>query len=190
MGTLLLARHGETDWNLHHRWQGSTGPGLNQTGRRQAASLASQLADLDAIYSSDTQRAYETAAIVAERLGLDVTTDERLGEVDFGEWEGLTRTEIDARFREGFTRWAAGESPKPDGGESDPEMADRVLAALGEIAGRHADGRVLVVTSGGPIRAAQARLRGVDQSRARRDLATVGSCALVEVVVHDGVWTY
>lgn len=68
-------------------------------------------------------------------------------------------------------------------------MADRVLAALEEIAARHADGRVLVVTSGGPIRAAQAHLRGVDQARVRRDLATVGNCALVEVVIHDGVWT-
>lgn len=88
MGTLLLARHGETDWNLHHRWQVSTGPPLNETGRRQAAKLASQLDDLGAIYSSDTERAHETATIVAARPGLTVTTDKRLREVDFGAWEG------------------------------------------------------------------------------------------------------
>ena len=110
MTTLLLARHGETDWNRDHRWQGHSDPPLNETGRRQAAALAAQLTDLDAIYSSDTERAHETAGIVAERLDLPVTTDERLREVSFGDWEGLTRAEIDARFADGFTRWASGET--------------------------------------------------------------------------------
>lgn len=187
MATLLLARHGETDWNRDHRWQGHTGPPLNETGRRQAVELAAQLGHLHAIYSSDTDRAYETARIVAERLGLEVTTDARLREVNFGRWEGLTRAEIDARFVGGFGRWIAGERA-PEGGETDAEMAERVLAALADVAGAHPDGRVLVVTSGGPIRAVQARIRNVDQAIARRDLPTVANCELVEVAIRDGVW--
>lgn len=97
MATVLLARHGETDWNRDHRWQGYTGPGLNEQGRRQAMRLATSLDSIVAIYSSDSVRAVETAEIVGVSLGLAVETDARLREVSFGEWEGLTRHEIDLR---------------------------------------------------------------------------------------------
>jgi len=186
VATLLLARHGETDWNRDHRWQGHTGPRLNERGRRQARELAGQLDRIDAIYSSDTIRARETAEIVGAELGLGVTTDPRLREVDFGEWEGLTRQEIDERFAGAFTRWRAFEQAEPGGGESDATMAERVLRALTDIAHEHADGRVLVVTSGGPIRAAQAHLGGIEQPTARRHLKTVANCGLAEVVIRDG----
>jgi broad specificity phosphatase PhoE len=184
--TLLLARHGETDWNRDHRWQGHTGPPLNETGRRQAAQLAAKVNDIDVVYSSDTERAYETAVIVAERHGLQVETDPRLREVNFGLWEGLTRAAINKRFSGGFSRWLSGESSTPDGGEADEEMAERVLAALHDIAGRHDDSRVLVVTSGGPIRAVEAHLRGVDQNTARSLVETVDNCSLLDVVIRDG----
>lgn len=188
MATLLLARHGETDWNRDHRWQGHTGPPLNEKGRRQAQALAASVADIDAIYSSDTQRARDTAEIVAAHLGATVETDERLREVNFGEWEGLTREEIDRRYAGAFTRWEACERPLPAGVEADEAMAERVLRALHEIADAHAEDRILVVTSGGPIRAAQAHLQGVDQTMARRRLSTVGNCELVELVIRDRVF--
>jgi alpha-ribazole phosphatase len=100
MATLLLARHGETEWNRTHRWQGFTGPPLNNLRRRQADELAVKLAaqEIHAIYSSDTVRVIETAEIVAARLGLEVRQDPRLREVNFGEWEGLTREEINVRY--------------------------------------------------------------------------------------------
>ena len=189
MATLLLARHGETDWNRDHRWQGHTGPRLNEAGRSQAASLAARIRRIDAVYSSDTERAYETAVILAERHGLTVQTDARLREVNFGLWEGLTRAEINTRFAGVFSRWLRGEGPPPEGGESDKAMAERVLAALREIADRHRDERVLVVTSGGPIRAVEALLRGVDQARARRLVETVPNCSIVELVIRDGAWS-
>ena len=185
MTTLLLARHGETDWNRDHRWQGHTGPPLNETGRRQAAELAAQIRRIDAVYSSDTQRAHETALILAERHGIDVHTDPRLREVNFGLWEGLTRAEINERFGGGFSRWLNGDSSVPDGGEADEAMAERVLAAVHEIAERHPGAHVLLVTSGGPIRAVEAHLRGVDQATARRVVETVPNCSLVELVVRD-----
>ena len=185
---MLLARHGETDWNRDHLWQGHTGPPLNETGRRQAADLARQIDNIDAVYSSDTERAFETALILAERHGLDVLTDSRLREVNFGEWEGLTRAQINERFGGAFTKWLTGESSTPNGGEADETMAERVMAALAHISELHPKGRVLVVTSGGPIRAVEARLRGIEQAAARHTVETVPNCSLVELVIRDEVW--
>ena len=93
MTTLLLARHGETDWNRELRIQGSSDIELNELGRQQAQFLAQELTDveLDAIYSSDLSRAKATAAAVAATHGLDVSVDPRLRERSFGSWEGLTR---------------------------------------------------------------------------------------------------
>lgn len=189
MTTLLLARHGETDWNRDHLWQGHTGPPLNQTGRQQALDLARRITAIDAVYSSDTERTYETAVILAETHRLRVATDPRLREVDFGEWEGLTRAQINERYGGAFTKWLSGERSTPTGGEADEAMAERVLAALAEISDRHPLGRVLVVTSGGPIRAVEAHLAGVDQATARQSLETVPNCSLIELVVRDGAWS-
>lgn len=189
VATLLLVRHGETDWNRDRRWQGHTGAPLNERGRLQAAELSGRVDQIDAVYSSDAERAYETALILAARLGLPVETDPRLREMDFGLWEGLTRAEIHERFGTSFAAWLSGERSAPDGGESDDAMAERVLAALAEIAERHRAQRILVVTSGGPIRAVEAHLRGLDPARGSRELETVDNCALFEVVTDNGTWT-
>ena len=83
---LLLARHGETDWNRIGRWQGQADPPLNEMGRRQAAELAERLVGqgISAIHTSDLLRASETAQVVAERLGLTVEEDLGLREIDVG----------------------------------------------------------------------------------------------------------
>jgi broad specificity phosphatase PhoE len=148
MTTILLARHGETDWNRERRVQGHTDRPLNDEGRRQALALADELAGepVDAVYSSDLVRAHETARVVAERLGLDVTVLPDLRERDFGTWEGLTDEEILERFPQ------ARNGPWGDA-ESREEMLERIRAALGRIADAHAEGRVLVITHGGPVRA-------------------------------------
>ena len=90
MTTLLLARHGETDWNRARRWQGHAVRPLTDRGRAQAAALSDRLADiaLDAVYSSDLRRARETAEAVALPHGLDVIVLPELREVDVGSWEG------------------------------------------------------------------------------------------------------
>ena len=94
MTTILLVRHGETDWNLQRRVQGHSDTPLNDNGRAQALALADTLDDveLDAVYASDLARAFETARIVAERRGLTVTSVPGLRERNFGTWEGLTDT--------------------------------------------------------------------------------------------------
>jgi uncharacterized phosphatase len=146
--TILLVRHGETDWNLHRRVQGHSDTPLNDTGRAQARALAGELAGttLDAIYASDLVRAHETARIVAAEMGLGVTAIRDLRERHFGTWEGLTDQEIFARFPE-----AAEGGPWGDA-ETREEMAQRVLDALQRIAAAHPGGQVLVVSHGGPLR--------------------------------------
>jgi broad specificity phosphatase PhoE len=145
--TLLLVRHGETDWNAEGRLQGHTDTPLNDYGRRQAATLAEALAGdgIDAVYSSDLSRARETAEIVAARLGLPVVVEPGLREKNWGSWEGLTPMERDA------TEYV---------GESTEDHRDRTLRALREIAERHPDARVLVVTHGGSMRRVQAAVTG------------------------------
>jgi broad specificity phosphatase PhoE len=144
MTTLLLARHGETDWNREGRWQGWADPPLNETGRIQARLLAEQLREtpFDAVYSSDLQRARETAEILAAPHGVPVVTDRDLREIDVGSWSGLTRAEIAERFPDGT---------RPDG-ETHEQHATRVRGAVTRIARDHPGGRVLIVGHGGTIR--------------------------------------
>jgi 2,3-bisphosphoglycerate-dependent phosphoglycerate mutase len=166
--TLLLARHGQSDWNAAHRWQGFADRPLTQRGRAQADELAARLAEipLDAVYSSDLQRALDTAAAVARGHRLEPIKVPELREVDVGSWEGLTREEAETRFPDKFRRWQNGGTGWEDG-ESYGEMSDRVLAAVSEIAERHLNARVLIVAHGGPIRAIHGTALGLDEAYRR-----------------------
>jgi broad specificity phosphatase PhoE len=145
MTNVLLVRHGETDWNREHRWQGWADVPLNELGRRQAVELAARLrgVPLEAVYSSDLRRAYETAELVAAEHGLPVVADSGLREIDVGSWSGLTKPEIDERF--------GGEWPAD--AETDDEHTARVRAAVSRILREHPTGTVLLVTHGGTMRA-------------------------------------
>ena len=151
MTTLILARHGETDWNRDGRFQGHADPPLNDRGREQARCLADMLAEvrLEAIYSSDLRRAHETALVVATQQGLEVFVDPDLRERDVGEWSGLTLPEIEERFPDELRRF------RKEGvsvGETREALTERVVAAARRIAAAHPSGRVLVVTHGGALR--------------------------------------
>ena len=174
MTTLLLARHGETDWNRERRLQGSTDTQLNDLGRSQAMQLAAELEDVElaAIYSSDLRRARETAEIVAEWKGLDVHADRGLRERSFGSWEGLTRDEIAERF--------------PDlehhDGEGDEQVRSRVLAAMQRIVTAHPRGNVLVVSHGSALNALWHHASG-------ERLERWGNCIVYRLAVRDGKMT-
>jgi broad specificity phosphatase PhoE len=105
-GAVLLARHGETKDNRHARFQGQTDTPLSDAGREQAGALAERVADagIAALYSSGLSRAIETAAIVGERLGVEVVIDPRLNEVGMGLWQGRRKADVE---REEPQRWAA-----------------------------------------------------------------------------------
>jgi alpha-ribazole phosphatase len=169
MTRLILVRHGETDWNREGRYQGQADPPLNEHGRAQARALADQLAgqSFEAIYSSDLQRAVETARIVARQYGLPVRQDRRLREIDQGEWEGVRVDEITARYPQ---LWAARQRDplhtRPPAGETPLEVAARVWAAADDIARLHPGGRVLIVSHGLALAALLVRARGVPLERA------------------------
>jgi broad specificity phosphatase PhoE len=167
--TILIARHGESDWNRERRWQGYSDRPLTDRGREQARALAARLAhiELDAVYSSDLQRARDTAAVVAENQGVEVQALPELREVDVGSWSGLTRAEAEERFPDGFARWTSG-FPGWEDGETYQAMTQRVLQAVHRIAADHAGDRVLVVSHGGPIRAIHAAALDLDVHAYRR----------------------
>jgi uncharacterized phosphatase len=173
--TILLARHGETDWNAERRVQGHSDTPLNDRGREQARALADELAgeSLDAVYSSDLLRAHETARIVAERRGLGVTSIRDLRERHFGTWEGLTDEEIFVRYPEVLDGGPWGDA------ETQDEMAERVVGALTRIAETHPGQRVLVVSHGGPLRRVLVHCGADGKGR-------IDNCHVIRVEVVDG----
>lgn len=185
--TIVLVRHGETDWNRDNRFQGHADPPLNETGRAQARELASSLSgeSFAALHTSPLRRSLETAEILAAELGLRPVPDAALKEVDVGSWSGLTRTEVEARFPDGFARWLD-YGHGWDDGETYDELGERVVAGLLNISARHSDVAVLAVTHGGPIRSALAAAERVSYGEARRSIHVVGNCAVVRIRVRDG----
>jgi len=186
---ILLARHGETDWNIQGRWQGHADRPLNDAGREQARELAETLAagrTIDVVYSSDLIRAHETARIVAERLGLPVTVDVGLREVDVGDWSGRAHDEVESLDPEGFRRWQGG-GKGWNGGESYEEMGSRVVGTVLRLANAHPGKTILIVSHGGSIRACRAVAAGL--SYAGSQMSAVGgmaNCEVVELDVADG----
>ncbi|MGZ8795576.1 MAG: histidine phosphatase family protein [Gaiellaceae bacterium] len=187
MTTILLARHGESDWNRAKRWQGQADRPLTELGRTQARELAGRLAqtELDAIYSSDLQRARETAEIVARSRQLSVTTLAGLREVDVGSWSGLTRAEAELQFPDEYARWTAGEEGWDDG-ETYEQLSERVVDTVRHISTEQPQGRVLVVAHGGSIRAVHASALGVDVNTYRRIHRVEPNATLSAVCVQDG----
>jgi len=185
--TILLARHGETDWNREGRFQGWADPPLNATGRAQAVDLSVQLMaeELAAVYSSPLRRAYETAEVVAASRGLEPVTVDALREVDVGSWSGLSRAEIEQRFPEQYARWLDYGQGWEDG-ETYEQMVDRVVEALQKLAEARDGERILAVTHGGPMRAASAFADRVSYAEARRRSPVVGNTAVLEFAVEAG----
>jgi broad specificity phosphatase PhoE len=156
--SLLVIRHGQSEWNAVGRWQGRADVALDEAGRLQAAEAALALGTFDAIWSSDLQRAHLTASIIGEILGIGpVLVDPRLAETDVGPWQGLTQREVE----EGWPGYLAARR-RPEGFEAYDDAAERMLTALRDIAARHRGGEVLVVSHGGVIRAARRLLRAPD----------------------------
>jgi broad specificity phosphatase PhoE len=160
---LVLIRHASSTWNDERRIQGQLDPPLSERGREQAGKLAARLRGvaLEGFYSSDLQRALETAAAIASEVGRDPVLVPELREVALGEWEGLNREEITARYPEAWESWRT--APSWDvipGGEGTHAFEGRVGAALDRLLARHHTGRVLVVTHGGVIQVALLRAVG------------------------------
>lgn len=153
MGSLLVARHGQSTWNAQGRWQGKADPELTELGEQQAQDAALHIGDISSVWASNLQRARVTASIIAKAKGLEVNIDERLSERDAGEWEGMTRLEIE----DGWPGYLAGHK-RPNGFEPDESVAQRGIEALTEILVNGGDGRILVISHSGVVRAIERHL--------------------------------
>lgn len=170
---VILLRHGQTDWNAQKRFQGHSDIPLNEAGIRQARHAARLLALLkpDAIVASDLQRAAVTAQAVAENTGLTVEFDKRLRERGGGSWEGLTRSEIRARWPEEFLTMAI-----PDG-EDMQAVGERVCDAVEHALTRVPEHGVLVAVShGAALRAGINHMLGFPPEK-REALGPLGNCS-------------
>jgi broad specificity phosphatase PhoE len=186
MTQVLVVRHGETDWNREGRWQGQGGPGLNDTGRAQAARIAARLARLriDALYTSDLDRAEQTAAVIGAAVGREPQPDQGLREVDNGDWRGLTRAQVRQRNPAGYRRWLRGE-PGWHGGETYDEMHARVVGTLDRLLAVHRRGRIVLVSHGGAVRAIVAHAVGLP-AHDRVHIDGAENCSLTTVATVRG----
>jgi probable phosphoglycerate mutase len=151
---VVLIRHGETDWNTETRLQGHTDIPLNANGRAQAERLrvAMQGEALDAIYSSDLQRALHTAQAVAQATGAPLSIDPALRERGFGCFEGLRYADVEARWPADARRWRLREPGfGPAGGETLQAFYQRSLAAAERLAAAHPGGSIALVAHGGVL---------------------------------------
>jgi glucosyl-3-phosphoglycerate phosphatase len=130
--TLVLVRHGETDWNVEGRAQGHADVPLNEVGQAQAAAVAPALAAFgpSRLWSSDLARARQTAERVAAATGLTMVTDPRLREYDVGKRSGLTLEEFAASYPEDYDAWVSDRAVLMPGEESTEQVRDRIVPAL------------------------------------------------------------
>ena len=192
MSTVFLVRHGATEWNIHKRAQGQADVPLTDKGRLQALDAARQLAGfpIEAVYSSDLQRAFDTAQAIAHSHGLEVVKDPRLREIDQGEWTGLPVAEIERRWPE---LWGSARhyNARP-GGESPQEVRARGLAAIKDAVAAHESSDIVAVSHGGTIRWICAEACGYDDRRSAL-LRGIGNGGIVSIKaeIDDGklvVW--
>ena len=154
MLNMFVVRHGQSEWNALGRWQGQADPPLSDLGRTQARGAAPLMGAFDAVVSSDLVRAVDTATIIADDLDVGpVLIDDGFRERNSGEYQGMTRKEIEERYPGNLEAWI-----RPPGWEPDESVHDRVHAALERIIGRFGSGDVLVVAHSGVIYALEGTL--------------------------------
>jgi probable phosphoglycerate mutase len=176
-----LLRHGQTEHTPERRFSGSSDVPLSELGRGEARAAALALKDrgIDAVVSSPLQRCRETARAAAEVLGLEVTVDDDLRELDFGEWEGLTADQARARNPLAVRRFYAGTDVRAPGGESIADVSARVARARARILARYAGRTVLVVSHVTPIKLLLAAGLGVGDEVVHRVFLEAASLSTV-----------
>ena len=148
MAEIILARHGETQWNVEEIFRGRIDVELNETGVKQAELLAKYLSALqiDAIYSSPLKRALKTAEMIASHHKLDVEIAPGLIDFDYGKWQGLSHQEVKDKYKELYAEWR--QNPhrvKMPSGERLDDVRKRALGVVDEVIAKH-DGTVVLVS--------------------------------------------
>jgi broad specificity phosphatase PhoE len=191
--TLLLIRHGETDWNRAGRWQGHQDIPLNQAGIEQAEALAQRLANwstnrpISHIYSSDLQRAAQTAAILGQKLGVDPVYDPLWRERDVGLFGGLTTPEVASTYPDVWSQANKGILDPPEG-ERYEDLYRRAGTALNKLLDRHNGDMVAVISHGGMLHAVAANVLGISAGHYGR-ISFRGNTGLTIVEAKEGQLT-
>ncbi len=147
---VLLVRHGATDWNLQGRCQGATDLDLNEVGIRQAEQIAASLSEetIHGVYSSNLKRAQQTAELISLHHRLQVLIETDVRELDHGQLEGLTFTEIKENYAQFIQKWRTEPAEiQVPGGERLVDVARRAWSGLNRIVQRHTSGQTVVVVS-------------------------------------------
>lgn len=196
---IWLIRHGQTDANLFGRYQGHFDVPLNATGRAQVLAMAENLREemsargieqVQAIYSSDLGRAWETAQAAAAALNLPVTSDERLREIYMGAWEGETFDDIRSHSAELVeSRFADPMHIAPPNGETTFDVARRMWPVLDEYAARHTGSDPIVVVSHGmAIATVLCRIKGLPLSQVWQVVPANAELSIVEWEPISPMW--
>ena len=176
---LYVTRHGQTDYNKDEIILGTTDLPLNETGLAQAAGLAEkvkEMGDIDIIISSPMKRALTTAMTVAAKCGLDIITEERLREWDYGEFEGKSR------FTEGFAENKVNFGVRMGrSGESLLQLSHRVYSVLEDIKEKYSGKNVLVVCHGGICRVIETYFN--DMTNEEYSGWFMGNCQVIEYIL-------
>lgn len=178
---LLLVRHGEVEANRSFRYLGRRDDALTNRGREQAKAVSATLEQLkiDAVVASPLRRAFETAEIIAARAGITVKVDDRLVELDFGDWDGRSRAEVVAASDGGrrmVEAWEADPTLPVPGGESLAELQQRVVALADDFAECRGGATVVMVSHMGAIKTLLLAALGLPLTSAARiflDPATI-----------------
>ncbi|WP_168801578.1 histidine phosphatase family protein [Glycomyces buryatensis] len=154
MNRLVVMRHGQTEWNVAGRIQGSSDIDLDETGRAQAQSAAPAAAAYEPvrIISSDLRRALDTARPIADIVGVEIELDKRLRERGYGPWEGLMHTEIAEQFPDDHRRWRSQEPLLNPEIETWAELNRRTSEAVRDIVESDVEGTAIIVCHGGSAR--------------------------------------
>jgi probable phosphoglycerate mutase len=183
---LTLVRHGRTIWHRENRYAGASDVPLDEVGRAQAAALAhwARSHPHDAVACSPLHRARETAAPVAEALGLSAEVNPALREMDFGVAEGRTLAELHREYPDAAAAFVSDPTGRPFPGAEPPEqVAERALGALRAIAGRHPGASVLVVGHNTALRLALCGWLGIALERYRDVLPRLENAAVTRLRV-------
>ncbi len=181
---LIIVRHGESEWNRIHRYQGQLDAPLSELGLRQAEALATRLKaePIDYIYSSPLQRAARTAeAIAAYHPRAPLAYSDALLEINHGEWQGKYAHEVEALYGPGLREWR--EHPtrsQMPGGESFSNVLKRTLDFREELCRRHSDQSVLISTHDVVVKILVADALGMNMDRINRIWVTNASISVIE----------
>jgi broad specificity phosphatase PhoE len=190
MALFYFLRHGETAWNSEGRFCGSTDVPLSDGGRRQAQLLARRLQPIlvEAFYSSPLGRALETARLIGHAIGREPVVDQRLAELNYGAWEGMTLKEFMRAYPAIYRAWDADPANvAPPQGETGVQLFDRVMPFMVDVAQRHPTGNVVVVCHKTVCRLLACHIMGVPLSEYRRRVA-MDNAALNIFETREGGW--